>query len=133
MIDIVVSCCFVGVVFGESSDRLPFTCPYKIPKNLLQPGEEDGGFAPNLNLDRVGSTFYAQYRAAQALVPCGANALQIFIEDDPENRASSVAVIYVFDEAVDKLKSWLKYVEQTLTTRSYIYHLIHICNVLYTI
>ena len=95
------------VVVADSSDRLPFTCPFQIPENLPQPGETNGGLAPNLNLAQASSGLYAEYRAAQALVPCDAEPIQIFIENDI-GKVFSVSVIYVFDGPVEQLKKWLE-------------------------
>ena len=69
---------------------------------------------PNTSLSQVSSEFYSQFKAAGALVPCDAQAIQIYIETDIDTKESSVAVIYVFDRPVKKLEKWLRYVEQTV-------------------
>ena len=98
----------MGMTFCDVSSRLPFACPYRIPKNGL------GGIVPNTSLSQVSSEFYSQFKAAEALVPCDARAIQIYIENDVYNKESPVAVIYVFDRPVKQLKKWLRYVEKTL-------------------
>lgn len=103
-----MSCCTVSVVFGGSNSGLPFTCPFEIPEDLPQPGQPDGGLEPTFNTDRVDAGTNAQFRAAGALVPCDATAIQIFVEDDIPERFFSVSVIFVFSKVVEELKQWLK-------------------------
>lgn len=101
----------VGVVLADRSDGLPFTCPYKIPENLPQPDNKvnrGGGLTPTYDTTTVSTGNFAQFEAARALVPCGAQAIQVFIEQDIRRSNNTVSVIYVFDESVEKLKKWLK-------------------------
>ena len=98
------------------SDRLPFTCPFNIPKGLPKPGEKGGGLPPNLKLDQVDNGFYGQYKAAEALVPCDAKPIQLFTTNDIQDKEYSVAASYVFDRPVKQLTKWLKYVDKILNT-----------------
>lgn len=126
-------CFVVGVVFGEGyggyggcggcggcggANNLPFQCPHKVPKDSLQPsknttiGPDGGGLCPSLwldgDLDFETNDFYAQYRAALALVPCDGKAISVFTEDQIEGSDHTVSVIYVYDRPVEELKTWLK-------------------------
>ena len=115
----------MGLVVADRSDGLPFKCPYKIPKNLPQPDNEvkqGGGLTPTYNTSTTTRTKYAEFRAARALVPCGAKEIQVFIEDDIGRSEHTVGVIYVFDEPVEELGKWLKYVECLFVTVSHTYY-----------
>ena len=96
-------------------DKLPFQCPYKVPKGSIEPsrtGIEGGGLLPNLYQDgglrRNTSDVYAEYRAALALVPCDARAISVFTEPQIANLDYTISVIYVYDQPVDDLKKWLE-------------------------
>ena len=102
----------VEVVFGHYVERLPFTCPYKVSGELPQPGTPGGGRSPDFDVERVNTGLYAQVRAARALVPCDAKAIQIFIVPDIPGKSYSVSAIYVFDKPVKELQKWLACVEQ---------------------
>ena len=107
--------CVSGDVLDNSSDQLPFTCPFNIPKGLPKPGEKDGGLAPKFNLDRVDKGVYGQYKAAEALVPCDGKPIQLFTTNDIQDKEYSVSAIYVFGRPTQQLKRWLKYVTKYLT------------------
>ena len=106
--------CVSGEGLDDSSDRLPFTCPFNIPKGLPKPGGRDGGFSPPhvVKLDRVDKRVYSQYKSAEALVPCDAKTIHIFTTDDIQDKLYSVSAIYVFDRPIQQLTKWLKYVKQ---------------------
>ena len=110
--------CISGDVLGNSSDQLPFTCPFNIPEGLPKPGEKDGGLAPapNFNLDRVDKGVYGQYKAAEALVPCDAKPIQLFTTNDIQDKEYSVSAIYVFSRPIQQLAKWLKYVTKIFNT-----------------
>ena len=117
--------CASDVVLDDSSDRLPFTCPFNIPKGLPKPGEKGGGLAPEFKLDRVDNRFYGQYKAAEALVPCDAKPIQLFTTNDIQDKECNcnlqlqrpnVSAIYVFDRPIKQLTKWLKYVDKILNT-----------------
>ena len=104
---LVVVQCREGPKSYISDNALPFTCPYEVPK------ENTKGFNPGLlgsegtDLTKVSTNFYAEYRAAQALVPSDATAMRVFNEEEL-NKDYTVAVIFVYDSSVNKLKKWLK-------------------------
>ena len=99
--------CHIGQTSSTKDTHLPFTCPYDVPK------ETKKGFNPGLlgskgtDLTKVSNNFYAEYRAAQALVPCDATPMRVFNEEEL-GKDYTVAVIFAYDSPVERLKKWLK-------------------------
>ena len=93
-----------------SGDQLPFICPYEIQKTEDNKNGLDPGLlgSPGTDLTTVSRNFYAEYRAATAIVPCDATPMRVFTEDKIEGKEYTVAVIFVYESSVGRIKEWLK-------------------------
>ena len=114
--------------FVSAYEKLPFECPNKVPKDAPQPrtkqprknnfNEEEVGISANLNASAIYySSWYAQFQAAIALVPCDEEPVSVFIPWSLINAGSnphdnfSVAVIYTDKSSTTNIKHWLKWVD----------------------
>ena len=109
------------------------TCHNEVPKGLPQPTDnikkletqfansckntkcKISGISGNVNASKIpSSTLYAQYQAANSLVPCGEESVSVFVPQTllPASYNShdrhSVAVIYTDKSSKYQLKNWLK-------------------------
>ena len=86
--------------------NFPITCPYEISDDVgINPGVLGSG---EIDLSGVSSNFYAQYKAALALVPCDATALRVFTTDEIEGKEFTIGIIFVYDSTVEAIKKWLE-------------------------
>ena len=90
----------------NSSDKLPITCPYKVTDDT---GSDPGVLgSAGVDLNKVSSNFYQEYKAALALVPCAATALRVFTTDQIEGKKFTIGIIFVYDSSVEAIKKWLE-------------------------
>ena len=92
---------------SNNKEHLPFICPYEI-KDKTGPGLDPGlRGSPGTDLNQVTGSFYAQYKAATAQVPCDATVMRVFTEKQL-GKDYTVGVIFVYESSVDRLKHWLE-------------------------
>ena len=89
-----------------SSYKLPITCPYGITdEEGIDPGVLGSA---GVDLNKVSSNFYKEYKAALALVPCDATALRVFTTDDIKGKEYTIGIIFVYESSVEAIKNWLE-------------------------
>ena len=86
---------------------LPFSCPYELPKGNLKGFDPSVRGSKGTDLSKVSLEFYAEYRAAQALIPCDGTPLRIYNEEELR-KDHTVGVIFVYDSSINRLKKWLE-------------------------
>ena len=92
--------------YPDSTDQFSITCPYDINDDTgIDPGILG---APGVDLNEVSSSFYKQYKAALALVPCDATALRVFTPDNIKGKEHTIGIIFLYDKSVEALKKWLE-------------------------
>ena len=97
---LILSTCLLSIANGRKNKPLPFTCPEDV-KGGIDPIND-----PSVRRQLDSSTYF-EYRAALALVPCSATALQAFVEDNL-NTEFTVAVAFIYDQPIEDLKYWLE-------------------------
>ena len=88
------------------NDKWAITCPYNVTDSAgLNPGVlgEVG-----VDLSKVSNSFYKQYRAALALVPCDATVLRAFTTNHISGKQYTIGTIFVYDASVEAIKNWLE-------------------------
>lgn len=88
--------------------KLPITCPYDVG-GIDGPGIDPGFLgSAGVDLSKVSSNFYKQYKAALALVPCDATALRVFTTDEIGGKEFTIGIIFVYDASIKNQKEWLE-------------------------
>ena len=91
----------------DDTDKLPFSCPYELPKENLKGFDPSVRGSKGTDLSKVSIEFYAEYKAAQALIPCDGTPLRIYNEEEL-GKDHTVGVIFVYDSSINRLKKWLE-------------------------
>ena len=91
----------------DYTNILPFSCPYELPKGNLKGFDPSVRGSKGTDLRKVSLEFYAEYRAAQALIPCDGTPLRIYNEEELR-KDYTVGVIFVYDSSINRLKKWLE-------------------------
>jgi hypothetical protein len=85
---------------------MPIICPYEVKDGAgIDPGVLG---STGVDLNKVSSNFYKQYKAALALVPCDATALRVFTTDEIEGKQYTIGIIFVYESSVAAIKKWLE-------------------------
>ena len=93
--------------YKDDKNTLPFSCPYELPKGNLKGFDPSVRGSKGTDLNKVSLEFYAEYRAAQALIPCDGTPLRIYNEEEL-GKDHTVGVIFVYDSSINRLKKWLE-------------------------
>ena len=93
--------------YKDDTNTLPFSCPYELPEGNLKGFDPSVRGSKGTDLSKVSIEFYAEYKAAQALIPCDGTPLRIYNEEEL-GKDHTVGVIFVYDSSINRLKKWLE-------------------------